>query len=117
MRSLAEQNAAEPGSRWSVLERQKQDIMRDRSLEGLRGSSGPGQDEVLRRVSWPAFSHALAAETVLWPAIRRALPDGQERTTRIEEEHQQIKETRARLEQIDPDGAERPALVDRGGER
>ena len=107
MRSLAEESEAELGGRLSVLQRQKQDhVVLDRLLEELRSSSGSDQDEVLRRVPRSAIKAAFAEEPVLWPAIRRALPDGQELTSRVEEEHQEINAAVARLEPTDPDVAE-----------
>jgi hypothetical protein len=39
---------------------------------------------------------------VLWPAIRRALPDGHELTLQVEAEHQRINELVTRLEQLAP---------------
>ncbi|WP_030742063.1 hemerythrin domain-containing protein [Streptomyces sp. NRRL S-31] len=36
------------------------------------------------------FNHALTEETVLWPAVRASVPDGEELTARVEEEHRQI---------------------------
>jgi hypothetical protein len=76
-------------------------------------SGGVAHQVALRAVARLVFTHAFAEESVLWPAIRRALPDGEDLTARIEEEHQEINETMTRLEQTDPDGAERPALVQR----
>ena len=117
MRSLAEESEAELGGRLSVLRRQKQDhVVLDRLLEELRSSSGSDQDEVLRRVPRSATKTALAEEPVLWPAIRRALPEGGELTSRVEEEHQAVNAAVARLEQTDPDVAEHPARV-QGGQR
>jgi hypothetical protein len=36
------------------------------------------------------FSHAFAEETVLWPAVRRLVPEGETLTGEVEVEHRQI---------------------------
>jgi hypothetical protein len=59
------------------------------------------------------FTHAFAEEAVLWPVLRRALPDGDQLTVRVEREHQEITEVVADLEQSRPRTAEREALIDR----
>jgi hemerythrin superfamily protein len=59
------------------------------------------------------FTHAFAEEAVLWPALRRALPDGDQLTVRVEREHQEITEVVADLEQSRAGTPERDALIDR----
>jgi hypothetical protein len=114
MRSLADQSTEELGGRWSVLVRQKQDHVRlERLLQELTHNSGAEQDEVLNRVNRLVFTHAFAEESVLWPAIRRALPDGDALTVQVEREHQEINESVARLEATSSDDPGRPALVER----
>ncbi|MDG9718900.1 hemerythrin domain-containing protein [Streptomyces sp. DH24] len=54
------------------------------------------------------FRHAFAEETVLWPVLRRVPPGGEDLTGRVEEEHQEINDLIARIEQSphDPRRAE-----------
>ncbi len=113
MRSLAEQTVAELGGPWSVLNRQKRDHeVLDGLLEQVRVARGPAQEEVLHRICRLVFTHAFAEESVLWPALRRALPEGEKLTAQVEREHQEITELVARLEASDPDDPERPQLLE-----
>jgi hemerythrin superfamily protein len=97
--SLAEQTVAELGGAGSVLARQRRDhVELDALLRRLQATAGVEQDEVLTEVCRLVFSHAFAEEAVLWPAVRAALPDGEQLTLRIEREHQQINELMRRLE-------------------
>jgi hemerythrin superfamily protein len=112
-RSIADQTDEELGGRGSVLVRQRDDhVQLDRLLHELEGSTGRAQEEVLTRIDRLVFSHAFAEETVLWPVIRRVLPDGDELTRRIETEHQEVNELGAELESLahdDPRRAQRLA--------
>ena len=103
MRSLAQQDVAEMGGRWSVLSQQKADhVELDRLLGCLAEAPPSGQPAVLLRIYRLVFPHAFAEEAVLWPAIRRVLPDGHDLTLRVEQEHQQINELVTRLEALEP---------------
>lgn len=114
MKSLAEQTVDELGGPWSVLTLQKRDHMKlDAMLDALPGTSGAEREELLNRTCRLVFSHAFAEEAVLWPALRRALPDGEELTTRVEREHQEITELVAALERAAPDDPRRQDLIDR----
>lgn len=114
MRSLAEQGVEELGGRWSVLAVQKRDhVALGRLLDELARTPPAEQGEVLRRIYRLVFPHAFAEESVLWPVIRRALPDGEELTLRIEEEHQQINGLVTELEGMDPSDPARPPLLAR----
>jgi hemerythrin superfamily protein len=113
-RSLAEQDVTALGGRLSVLTRQKQDHVRlDELLHELAATPPARQDPVLRRIYRLVFPHAFAEEAVLWPVLRRALPDGPALTLQIEQEHQEVNELVTRLEQLPVDAAERPAVLDR----
>jgi hemerythrin superfamily protein len=113
-RSIAEQTDEELGGPASVLVRQKRDhVELDRLLQELDGSAGEQQEEVLQRIFRLVFSHAFAEETVLWPVIRRALPDGEALTLRVEEEHQEVNELVSALEAGGPDHPDRPARLAR----
>ena len=84
-RSIADQSVEELGGPGSVLVRQRRDhIQLDRLLHELPGATGRDQEEVLTRIDRLVFSHAFAEESVLWPVVRRVLPDGEELTLRIE---------------------------------
>jgi hypothetical protein len=101
--SLAEQDWRQLGGRLSVLNRQKADhVALGRLLEQLADTSPDRQNAVLRRIYRLVFPHAFAEEAVLWPTIRRILPDGDVLTVRIEHEHQQINESVMRLEGLEP---------------
>jgi hemerythrin superfamily protein len=112
-RSIAEQTVEELGGPTSVLVRQRRDhVELDRLLHELDAAVGTGQDEVLRRIDRLVFSHAFAEETVLWPVLRRVLPDGDELTLRVEEEHQEVNELVAELERT-PSGPLRARRIAR----
>src|SRR4051794_39989431 len=114
MRSLADQSAQELGGPLSVLARQKADHVRlERLLDELSCSNGEPQQELLNRIGRLVFSHAFAEEAVLWPALRRALPDGEELTARVEEEHQQITGLMSDLERSRPGDPGRSELIER----
>jgi hemerythrin superfamily protein len=102
MRSLADQTETQLGGRWSILTRQKRDHVRlDELLDQLQSSRRDDQDPVLNRVCRLVFRHAFAEETVLWPELRRRLPDGHELTVQVEQEHQEVNELVASLEDTD----------------
>ncbi len=113
-RSLSVQTVDELGGAGSVLARQRRDhVQLDRLLHQLGTTTGTAQEEVLQRIDRLVFSHAFAEETVLWPVIRRVLPDGDELTRRIEEEHQEVNELVAALERGGVDDPQRPARLAR----
>jgi len=114
MRSLADQTTTELGGRFSVLAQQKHDHARlDRLLARLPAASREAEQELLNRICRLVFSHAFAEEAVLWPALRRALPDGEALTVRVEQEHQEITELVAELERSHPGDPARPQLIER----
>lgn len=85
MRSIADQTDDELGGPGSVLVRQRRDhVELDRLLHELDGATGTAQEEVLTRIDRLVFSHAFAEETVLWPVLRRVLPDGDALTLQVE---------------------------------
>lgn len=112
--SLAEQTVAQLGGPHSVLARQKRDhIELDRLIESADAASGNERAEYLTRLCRLVFPHAFAEESVLWPAIRRWVPEGEHLTLQIEQEHQQINELFAELEKHDVDSADHRALWQR----
>lgn len=114
-RSLANQSVDELGGRLSVLSRQKLDHIRlgdllQRLRRARRGEEGPILLSIYRLV----FTHAFAEEAVLWPVIRRVLPDGHELTLEVEREHQQINAFVMVLESTpsgSPDGEQLDRLI------
>jgi hemerythrin superfamily protein len=113
-RSIAHQTEEELGGPGSVLARQRRDhVELDRLLRELDGATGRAQEEVLTRIDRLVFSHAFAEESVIWPAVRRALPDGEALTLRIEREHQEVNELVAALEEGGPDDPRRPERLAR----
>lgn len=115
MKSLAEQSFAELGGYGSVLTRQKRDHVRlDELLRQLEAAGAEHEQEAtLLKISRLVFPHAYAEETILWPVIRRVLPDGHELTLRVELEHQEINELATRLEALEHRSPERRQVLDR----
>ena len=113
-RSLAQQTVDELGGEGSLLVRQRRDHAElDRLLDRLAETSGTEQDAVLTRLARLVFPHAYGEETVVWPALRRVLPDGHELTLRNEQEHQAVNELFSQLDRTPPGDARRGALVER----
>src|SRR3954447_2662063 len=113
-RSIATQTLDELGGPRSVLARQRRDhVQLDRLLHRLEATTGQTQEEVLHRIDRLVFSHAFAEETVLWPVLRRGLPDGDELTRRVEEEHQEVNELVTTLERDGVDDPQRPKRLAR----
>ena len=114
MRSVAEQSVAELGGPISVLVRQKRDHVKlDGLLHRLSTSSHEEQLPVLIDLYRLVFPHAFAEESVLWPVMRRVLPDGEELTLQVEQEHQEVNELVTRLERLELGSPEREAALDR----
>jgi hemerythrin superfamily protein len=114
MRSIAHQTDDELGGPASVLVRQRRDhVELDRLLHELDGATGAAQEELLTRIDRLVFSHAFAEETVLWPVLRRVLPDGDALTLRVEKEHQEVNELVSALERDGVGHGERAARLAR----
>ncbi|MFW0153437.1 hemerythrin domain-containing protein [Mycobacterium sp. smrl_JER01] len=114
LESLATQNDEQLGGAHSVLVRQKRDhVELDRLIAAIRAADGVHQQALLNRLCRLVFPHAFAEESVLWPVIRRVLPDGDELTLRVEREHQEINELFTELERTEPDEDHHRALFDR----
>ncbi|MEX5305897.1 hemerythrin domain-containing protein [Kocuria sp. CPCC 205258] len=113
MRSIAEQKVDELGGRLSVLTRQRRDHVKlENLLEDLEGTTGAAQGQVLLRIYRLVFPHAFAEEAVLWPVMRRVLPDGHELTLEVEREHQEVNELVTALETLEEaDPARKPVLA------
>jgi hypothetical protein len=102
------------GGRGSVLARQKRDhIELDRLLHRLGEAAPAEQPPVLLSIYRLVFPHAFAEEAVLWPVIRRVLPDGHQLTLQVEIEHQQINALVTRLEALPPGSPEYGQVLDR----
>lgn len=114
MKSISEQTDDELGGAWSVLVRQRRDHLRlNRLLDDLTAGSGRDEGVALRRVARLVFPHAFAVESVLWPAVRRCLPEGEDLTLQVELEHQEVNDLWLRLETERPRRAERRQVIDR----
>ncbi len=114
MTSLANQTDDELGGPLSVLVRQKRDHERlEELLQQLEAAPPHEQPVVLRKLYRLVFPHAFAEEAVLWPALRKALPDGDQLTLAVEEEHQVVNELVAQLDRTPVDDPARPELVRR----
>lgn len=100
--SLAKQDPASLGGRLSVLYRQRADHVRlDGLLRQLDDTPLAEQRPVLLDLYRLVFPHAFAEESVLWPVLRRVLPDGEELTLQVEQEHQEVNEVVTQLEDLD----------------
>ncbi|MFE7628859.1 hemerythrin domain-containing protein [Kocuria sp. NPDC057446] len=114
MDSIADQTVPELGGRLSVLTRQKKDhVELDRLLRQLEGAGAGGQGQVLLRIHRLVFPHAFAEEAVLWPVMRRVLPDGHELTLQVEQEHQEVNELVTDLEAVPAGDPARAPLLER----
>jgi hemerythrin superfamily protein len=114
MRSISEQTVEELGGASSVLVRQKRDhIALDVLLGQLAGSVGEEQQGVLDDICRLVFSHAFAEEAVLWPALRRHVPEGERLTLQVEQEHQEINELMTAVDSSRPGDPDRDELIGR----
>jgi hemerythrin superfamily protein len=112
MTSLAGQTTSQLGGPSSILCRQKRDHAElDRLLHGIEAASGAQRQELLTRLCRLVFPHAFAEESVLWPAVRALLPDGEALTLAVEQEHQQINELFTALERVGPDSTRHHELM------
>ncbi len=112
MRSIADQSEAELGGGYSVLSLQRRDHLRlGELLAGLADAAPWQQRRVLLNIYRLVFPHAFAEESVLWPAIRRAVPNGEQLTLQVEREHQQINELVTQLEAIEPNQPEHQQIL------
>src|SRR4051794_13138733 len=103
--SIAHQTLAQLGGRTSILARQRADHQRlDRLMARARATEHDERSHAvaLRAVARLVFTHAFAEEAVLFPAARRALPEGDPLTLQIETDHQEVNELTARLDRSDP---------------
>jgi hypothetical protein len=114
MRSLSEQGVVELGGRTSVLTLQKRDhVNLDRLLHELAEVDLDRQGRQLRRIYRLVFPHAFAEEAVLWPVLRRVLPEGPALTLKIEQEHQEVNDLVVELENSPLNSPDRERLLDR----
>lgn len=114
MRSVADQSVRELGGRMSVLVRQREDhVELDSLLDRLAASSQEEQLPVLLDLYRLVFPHAFAEKSVLWPLMRRVLPDGEQLTLQVEQEHQEVNELVTRLEHLERGTPEREAALGR----
>jgi hemerythrin superfamily protein len=112
--SVADQTTDQLGGPLSVLVRQKRDHVKlSALLERLRGTSGEDQAGVLLDIYRLVFPHAFAEESVLWPVLRRVLPDGGELTLEVEREHQEVNELVKKLEGLEDGSPERADVLGR----
>lgn len=112
--SITHQSAEELGGEASVLARQRRDHAElDRLMEVYVGSR-PSEDrqQTLEDIIQLTFSHAFAEETVLWPTLRRLAEDGEDLTSRVEQEHQEINDLVAAIERTHPADPRHDELVE-----
>ena len=72
---------------------------------------GETRDRLVQDVTRELSVHAGIEEQVLYPAMRKALPDGDMHVHQAIEEHQQVKETLAAIERAGSPGERDPLLV------
>ena len=72
---------------------------------------GDARSELVAGVIRELSVHAAIEEQVLYPAMRKALPDGDHLVREALEEHQRVKETLAAIEQADSPTERDPHLV------
>jgi hypothetical protein len=105
-RPIADQSIDELGGPVSILTLQRRDHERlDVLMARARATEqegGHAHQVALRDVARLVFTHAFAEESVLFPAARAALAEGDELTVDIEEEHQDVDEVMTDLDRSDP---------------
>ncbi|MEV5341536.1 hemerythrin domain-containing protein [Streptomyces sp. NPDC052676] len=111
-KTIKHQTVRQLGGPRSILARQRRDHAEiDRLMERYRARRDDEDGErILEEIVQLVFSHAFAEETVLWPAVRRCVPDGEKLTARVEEEHQQINDLVTAVERLphgDPERADK----------
>ena len=115
--TIADQTLEELGGRTSILARQRADHARlDRLMARARETvetGGIAHQVALRAVARLVFTHAFAEESVLFPAARRVLPEGDPLTLRIETDHQEVDDLVSRLDRSSPDDPEHRDLMER----
>jgi hemerythrin superfamily protein len=101
-RSIAEQSLEQLGGPTSILARQRADHARLARLmaqaRNTEQDGGTAHAVTLRAIARLVFTHAFAEEAVLFPAARRALPEGDPLTLHIEEDHQAVNDMVAVLD-------------------
>ena len=116
-RSLAEQTVDEMGGPLSILTLQRRDHERlDVLMARARATEhegGHAHRVALRDVARLVFTHAFAEESVLFPAARGVLAEGDELTVDIEVEHQDVDEVVTELDRSDPEDPDHGDLVHR----
>jgi len=111
MRSIADQSTAQLGGPTSVLARQRADhVELDGLIKKLETETGEEYERAFMRLNRLVFSHAFAEEAVLWPLLRRLLPDGEQLTLQVEQEHQEVNELVVALDEDRTPGPERDRL-------
>ena len=114
LKSIAGRSVEELGGPGSIIVRQRRDHERLNQLVArVRATSGEQQDEALTELCRLVFPHAFAEEAVLFPAVRKILPEGDPLTLDIEQEHQEINEVYAAVERSHHADAGRVALLER----
>lgn len=112
--TIETQSLDQLGGPGSVLARQRRDHAEmGRLMDRYQALADGAQRERVLKDVVQLVCHAFAEETVLWPAVRRAAADGEELTSRVEEEHQEINDLVTDIERLDPGTAEREEKVRR----
>jgi hemerythrin superfamily protein len=97
--------------------RQRADHARlDRLMQQARSTEARGGTDhavALRAIARLVFTHAFAEESVLFPAARRALPEGDPLTLHIESDHQQVNELMVQLDRSSSTDPGHHALLER----
>jgi hemerythrin superfamily protein len=114
-KTIKDQTVEELGGSSSILVRQRREHREMDELidQYLTLDDLQRRERVLKQIVQLVFSHAFAEETVLWPAVRASVPDGEELTARVEQEHQQINDLVADVERLPAGDAGREDKVRR----
>lgn len=108
LRPIAHEPEQALGGPGSVFVRQRRDHQRlDALLDRIDRTAGTEQDAALQAMYRLVFPHAFAEEAVIWPLMRRVLPDGERLTLEVEQEHQEINELLAAVDRGRRAGEER----------
>jgi len=75
-------------------------------------STESGREEIVRRIIEELSVHAAVEEQVLYPTVRQEVEGGEGLAEHSIDEHQEVKETLAQIEDVGPGSAEARPLLD-----
>jgi len=74
-------------------------------------TAGSAETDVVQEIIQELSVHAAVEEQVLYPLVRREVPGGEDLAEHSLEEHQEVKDTLATIESLDPSSPQRGQLL------